>query len=1624
MDSQYEQISNLYKKATQTIGKTPEQWGNFLKTASFMYKYPFPDQVLIHTQAPNITACATEEQYHRAKQSVKPDAKKIALMNWDKHSPSLRYVFDYRDTVPMNKEQPAPSVWKIEKEHWSIIKTALEEQFPPDEHPTNGSGLLRSIKAYVDQNIDESFEHFIGKEADTLLDGLDRLSIKVAYRETITSSVQYMVLNRCGLNASKVISEDDLRSITEFNTEESLTSIGTAISGLSQGFLREIERIVKKYNREKDTPDLANQRKTEYTNSNEFNDLKRERIDDNGRTDLQQRRKVLTSEPEIQAGGRERIRANRQVRQDETKLSEGAQARPLLLSDDDRNIVAPFGKNRPGSIGDGGQNRVEPSREGRDKRSSKSIQSDGVGAGNELFSSTSGGNHSDGAYLQLKLENQNKDEKNAVSHSSAFFSRQNQPDRKEQGIVSIRQLLKQFVHIQPEGHPESANPKKTSEKKDTDKELLNSPKPPINSIRQTKNYQIHDDSSASDGEKTRFRKNINAIETLKKIESENRFATLDEQEVLNQYVGWGGLSQAFNPESAAWKKEYLELKEILTPSEYQSARSSTLNAHYTTPEVVKAIYNGIEKIGVIPQTILEPAMGTGRFFGLLPPKMQSSRLYGVELDDLTGRIAKQLYPDADITVSGYEKTNRESMFDLVVGNVPFGAYQVSDPKYDKHKFPIHDYFLAKSIDQLRPGGVMAMITSYHTMDKKDSKLRTYLAERGDLLGAIRLPNNAFKASAGTTVTTDILFFQKRAEILEQIPDWVNIDKNADGIPLNNYFLKHPNMVLGRMERFRNMYGNENETGCLPLEGEILSEQLNKAIQNLDAPNERLLQQLRNDEQEIDDTPLLNPVPEGRNYSYTIVDEKLYYCEGEKLIPVEQNETTCNRIYGLMQIRDCSRELIQLQLDPQTTDVSIIQKQKQLNSLYDDFTKKYGLINSSANKKAFQEDSSYPLLSSLEILDEDGNLQSKADMFTKRTIMAHQPVTHVDTAYEALTVSIREKGHIDLHYMASLLDKQDNIPQIVSDLQGIIFKDPETGPFDFDQKWYEGWKTEDEYLSGNVRKKLEKAREAAIEHPEFSINVKALEKVQPKDLSAAEIEVRIGAPWVDPEIYAQFLFELLKTPEVYQDRIKVLYCKATGQWCIDGKKVNFTNPLATSRYGTPRCDAYTIFEDLLNQRDSKVYDPQVKNGERTYVLNEKETKVASMNQDMINEEFKEWIFKSPERREQLCKKYNELYNAIRPREYDGSHLRLAGINPEVHLRPHQLNAVARILYGGNTLLAHCVGAGKTYPAIAGAMEAKRLGLAHKSLFVVPNHLTEQWGKDILRLYPGANILVATKDDFTKQKRKRLCARIATGNYDAIVIGHTQFEKIPLSQERQKADIQKQISELIDSIAEAKSEKMERFTIKQMESMKKRLEKKMDDLNNTSRKDDVVTFEELGIDRLVVDESQAFKNLYFSTNMSNLSGMSQSASQRASDMYQKCRYLDDITGGKGITFATATPISNTMAELYTNMRYLQSDLLEQLNISNFDSWAANFAKKTVGYEITPDAKGFRMKTRFSKFYNLPELINLWKESADIQTEDMLNLPTPKINYETVTTEATKFQKEYIQELAKRSEVMLSI
>ena len=1489
MISKYQVISRLAEETGRSIVKNEDTWKQYLTTAARLYKYPFQEQLLIYAQRPDAQAVASIEVWNEKMHCwVNRGASGIALIDTDSGFSKLRYVFDISDVHKARQIGRYPFIWKLKEEHQLSVMDQLEKTYGmTDKSKSFERRLLEIAKRVAIDSYDEILPDLDLEKVGSSLEELDDQSIKVHFRDSLTSSIAYSLLSRCGANPELFVEEFYFDYIQEFNSLKVLAVLGDAVTELCRPIFMEIGRTIGAYERKrkKGEKDLANSDITEYNTLKRESNIKtqvdtknedgKEKKDE--RTVYQERR-LSGPEPDARSGARGEAD---KVRIDETELSEEVSERNLSGIMPVRGVEEPLpGDSRAGRTEDGNSDQSD-GRQGRTERSIEREQSSFVGSQNEQSSPDGGGDRSDGDYLQLNL----------------FASYQDQ----------VENL--------------------------TTKETIIEEEP----FRQIKNFTITDDKLGYGTAKEKFRKNLEAICTLKLIEEEKRLATQEEQAVLASYVGWGGLADVFDERKAAWAEEYRELKEILSEDEYTAARGSTLNAHYTSPVIIRNIYETLERMGLKNGNILEPSMGIGNFFGMLPESMRDCHLHGVELDSITGRIAKQLYPKAQITIDGFEKTDYPNdFFDVALGNVPFGQYKVSDRNYDKYNFLIHDYFFAKALDKVRPGGVVAFITSKGTMDKKNPQVRQYLAQRAELLGAVRLPLTAFQANAGTEVTSDILFLKKHDRIPDLRPEWVELGENAEGIVMNQYFIEHPEMVVGKMELVSGPYGMESQ--CIPDTSSSFEEQLQSALKHIDGK----IEQLQWEElEEEPDQRFLPADPDVKNYSYTIVNQEIYYRENSMMKPIEASEMVKGRIRGMIEIRNCTRELIDLQLED-SDDVEIQGRQKELNKRYDSFVEKYGRLNSQANKRAFYQDNSYYLLCSLERLDEEGNFKDKADMFTRRTIKKAEVVTSVDTASEALAVSLGEKGWIDLTYMGRLSGKTREA--LIEDLRGVIFQNPLT-----DQ-----WETADEYLSGNVRQKLQTARTYAESHKEYAINVNALEQVQPKKLDAGEIEVRIGATWIEPGYIKDFMRDIFKTPQYLLDRglIGVQFSPVTGGWHIDGKNQEMRNALVYSTYGTERANAYRILEDSLNLRNTQIFDTIEEDGKEKRVLNKRETTIASQKQEAIREAFKNWIFQDQERRHTLIEKYNELFNSNRPREYDGSHLKFPGMTPDIELKPHQKNAVAHVLYGDNTLLAHCVGAGKTFEMVAAAMESKRLGLCQKSLFVVPNHLTEQWASDFLRLYPGANILAATKKDFEPANRKKFCSRIATGDYDAVIIGHSQLEKIPLSLERQKMVIENQINEIVLAIEQTEAENGEHYTIKQMEITKKSLEIRLAKLNDQQRKDDVVTFEQLGVDRLFVDESHNYKNLFLYTKMRNVAGIAQTEAQKSSDMAAKCQYMDEITAGKGITFATGTPISNSMTELYTNMRYLQHDTLQKMGLGQFDAWASSFGETQTAVELTPE------------------------------------------------------------------------
>lgn len=1532
-------FSALAEHSAEQLTKSREQWTAFLTTVARLYKYPYYDQLLIHAQRPQATACAEYDFWReRMNRYVKRGSHGIGLIDVSGIKPRLHYVFDVADTGERADSRPV-QLWKMEEAHRKPIEAALEYRFGTDAE----LGLAQQISMITDRLALDYWSNY-GKQvldiiADSYLEGYDERKIENEFRMTASVSASYALYSRCVDHPDDYIDEEDFREIFDFNTAGTVNALGTAVSEISAEVFREIEIAVRNYEKSRQE--------------------ERSRRHDEG-NDIYETGRVLYSESDIGRNGRTAVG---QIRDDAQELPAGEQADSLQRPDPEREAVRPSAGDRRDSEPETGAD--DERTVGEESGSRQEDASDGMGAAYERPESAGGGSDPERAYQQLSLDLTLSPETENIT------VRTEEAASKEPAAFSV-------------GEVQSAEPE---------------------------NFHITDEHLGEGGAKTKYCRNVDAIRTLQQIEASGRYATPEEQQILSRYVGWGGLADAFDSRKDNWASEYQELRNLLSEEEYASARASTLNAHYTSPAVIGAIYEAVERMGFNHGNILEPSMGIGNFFGMLPESMRESRLYGVELDSITGRIAKQLYPLADITVAGFETTDRRDFFDLAVGNVPFGNYKVRDKGYDRLNFSIHNYFFAKTLDQVRPGGIIAFVTSRYTMDAKDPSARKYLAQRAELLGAIRLPNNAFRANAGTDVVSDILFLQKRDHPVDIEPDWVHLDMTPEGFPINSYFTEHPEMILGELTSESTQYGKE-ECTVVQTPGRKLSEQLREAVGRLHG--RYLESELENSEADEILQDVIPADPDVKNYSYTVVDGEVYYRENSAMRRMELNDTAKERVKGMVQLREIVGELMEYQLEDYP-DEMIREKQEELNRAYDEFTGKYGIINSRGNAQVFSDDSSYYLLCSLENIDEDGKMESKADMFTKRTIRPERKVTSVDTPEEALAISIGERGKVDLPYMSELLGTPGEYDRITEELRGVIFKDP-LAP----EEPATGWQTADEYLSGDVRSKLQIAQMAAEKNPDFFVNVETLRKAQPKDLDASEIDVRLGATWIDRDYIQQFMEETFDTPFYLQRNIQVNFSSATAEWRITGKSapgIHDVNAYVT--YGTNRANAYKILEETLNLKDIRIYDTyEDADGKKKRVLNKKETTLAQQKQQAIKDAFANWIWRDPQRREELVTRYNELFNSTRPREYDGSHIRFGGMNPDIKLRPHQLNAIAHVLYGGNTLLAHEVGAGKTFEMAASAMESKRLGLCQKSMFVVPNHLTLQWANEFLRLYPGAKLLVATKKDFETARRKKFCARIATGDYDAVIIGHSQFEKIPISAERQERLLQEQIDDIEDAIAELKYSKGETFTIKQMEKTRKTLQTRLDKLMAEEKKDDVVTFEQLGVDRLFVDESHAFKNLFLYTKMRNVAGLSTSEAQKSSDMFMKCRYMDEITGGRGIVFATGTPVSNSMSELYTVMRYLQYGTLQKMGLTHFDCWASTFGETTTAIELAPEGTGYRARTRFAKFFNLPELMNLFKEVADIKTVDQLNLPVPEAKFETVVVQPSEIQKEMVADLSQRA------
>ena len=1578
MASKLQAVIGLADKLTSDLTAHRGAWRQFLQTAARVYKYSFPDQLLIFGQRPDATACAELSLWNdRMGRWVNRGAHGIALIDTRGRRPRLRYVFDVSDTHPSRERLGRPlRLWTIRPEQQEAVSAKLEQMYP--DAGITGMGFTEKIIKICELAVKSQLACYLEQleqvKADSLLEELDSMNLSMWLRLPLEASVGYIVLTRCGVDADQYYDDADYEHIYDFSTPQTLSVLGNAASNIARALLLELGKLARSL------PQDAPQR--------------------------QLRRKPA------------------------------APRRPMPKSRDRAELVeqpAPAAKSNPepepeaaavSGSGIPGINVPELPAPVESEAAPEPVKSHHLSLGSTVYIGSKEyvlvayGDNSvtlcepDCPLFQDVMPRTEFDAKLAENPLNEHLLTEGETTRP---VAELLTNLKQT--IQPETETPATTKQAEPEQREEAPAAPPTPRRPVKISptvlhpeipeEQRHNYRIHDDALGVGTPGEKFARNVRAIRLLKKLEAEDRFAAPEEQEILAQYVGWGGLADCFDERHS----KYAELKALLTEDEYAAARASTLNAHYTSPVVIKAIYKAVGRMGFKTGNILEPSCGVGNFFGCLPESMAESKLYGVELDSLTGRIAQQVYQKASITIQGYERVSYpKDFFDAAVGNVPFGNYQVNDKAYNRLGFSIHNYFFAKALDQVRPGGIVAFVTSRYTMDAKDPAVRRYLAQRAELLGAIRLPNNAFKANAGTEVVTDIIFLQKREHIDLSEPAWVQLGKTDDGFAINRYFIDHPEMILGVQSAENTQYGKQDFT-VIPIEGASLENQLAEAIQNIHGDYTEAAPA------ELEDAEADSSIPADpavRNYSYTVVDGKIYYRENSRMTPVALSGTAEGRVNGLIGLRDCVRALIEYQTEDYP-DEDIQAEQRKLNTLYDVFVKRYGRITARANSTAFRADSSYFLLSSLEVLDDEGKFVRKADMFSKRTIKRHVTVSHVDTASEALALSMGERAKVDMPYMMALTGKTEE--EIYKDLQGVIFLNPLHDGNDARPKYFPA----DEYLSGNVREKLAIAKQRAELHPEdYAVNVQALEAVQPTDLTAAEISVRLGATWLPVDVVNQFIYELMGTPWYMRDKICVYYSKYTGEWRIEGKSRDRSSVQAYNTYGTNRANGYKIIEETLNLRAVRIFDYiEDEHGNRTPVLNKKETAIAQGKQELIKQAFQDWIWKAPERRERLTRLYNEKFNSIRPREYDGSHLNFVGINPAIQLRPHQVNAIARILYGGNTLLAHVVGAGKTFEMVAAGMESKRLGLCQKSLYVVPNHLTEQWATEFLQLYPAANILVATRRDFEAKNRKRFCGRIATGDFDAIIIGHSQFEKIPMSIERQRYILEQQERDILDGLAELKANHGERFSIKQLERARKSIQAKLEKLNDQSRKDDVVTFEELGVDRLFVDEAHYYKNLAAFSKMRNVGGISQTEAQKSSDLYMKCRYLDELTGGRGVIFATGTPVSNTMVELYTMQKYLQYHSLEEHGLLHFDAWASTFGETVTAIELAPEGTGYRAKTRFSRFYNLPELMSMFKEIADIQTADMLNLPVPKANYHNIVLKPSEHQKEMVAALSERAE-----
>lgn len=1622
------EVKALAHETQSRIRQDVNAWNDFLEHASRVYRYRFMDQILIYAQRPDAVACATMNIWNSKMGCwIKKGNRGIALID-ESNSRKLKYVWDVASVVPKMGGH-LPRLWIRKPYHTETIQNRLLKVYglqpQTDKYDTKKPSIEHTMDYLVEYLADE-YAADIAQEKysseNSPLSELDEEKYKMEeYRRNVRVFFRYglnrMIKERMGLSTGG-FPDYDLSFIKDM-PESDFCELSSRMTDAAQQALREVGIAVLTYDRVHGI---------DRDPSVDYNTLKRksaEREDETYGTRIHQSRGLRDTEPYAEQGT---TGAADEIRTDAQDLAQKELQGEIRYDADVRGTSGTLLKGTEESTGRDGQNRAADEKTGRSDRAAEDAGPAEMDTNDEQHPEQGRGNsegYSDLHFVENEIvpESGTDEDEYVPESGTGLYFMPELPTEDEQRIKVekydylnprkadyiphdyIRQVMLRGTGFEGgfDRVVQIFQNEMEAEQKDN-AEQQNNEDFTERAADYTALLVLAEADASTLTKRQKAQRNISALKILKQIDNEKRPVTADERTIMSAYLGWGGIPEIFDAENASWSEEYGILKSLLTTTEYDSARASTLNAHFTDTAVINAMYDVLHNLGFTKGNILEPSMGIGNFFSGLPADMSASKLYGVELDPVTGRMAQLIYPDAHIEVKGYEKTDfQNDFFDVAIGNVPFGQYKVIDKAYDKHNFYIHDYFFAKTIDKVRPGGVIAFITSKGTMDKANPSVRRYIAQRAQLLGAIRLPNDAFK-NAGTSVTSDIIFLKKRDMYIDTDEDWIHLGTDENGIEMNSYFIDNPHMVLGKMEMVSGPHGMES--ACVPESGTSLADRLRQAVQMI--RGEISIDDTEISDEELEDESI--PAEAGvKNFSYCSLNGKIYYRENSIMRPQDIPEKTAERMKGLIDVRDSVSELIELQLDD-ASDEEIRASQARLNSVYDSFVNKFGYLNSRTNQTAFREDAGYSLISSLEETDDDGKVAGKADMFTKRTIRKAVPVTHVDTSVEALSVSMGEKAAVDLEYMEGLTGKSQE--KIISDLKGIIFKVPESGT----------WQTSEEYLSGNIRKKLISAEKALKEDASYSDNVEYLKKAMPKPLTASEIEVRLGATWINAEYIEQFMKDVLHTPQRLFSRewVAVKFAPINCEWNIKGKNADSYNPLVTGTYGTGRINAYQILENTLNLKDVKVYDRILQpDGSEKRVINREQTMLASQKQDALKEAFKDWIFRDPERREVLVKKYNELFNSSRPRTYDGSHLKFPGMTPDVELKPHQLNAVAHVMYGDNTLLAHCVGAGKTFEMIASAMESKRLGLCHKSLFVVPNHLTEQWAGDFLRLYPGANILAATEKDFEPARRKRFCARIATGDYDAVIIGHTQFAKIPLSDERQKRLMQEQIDEITESISEAKASNGEHFTIKQMEKTKKNLEVRLAKLNDAGKKDNAVTFEQLGVDRLFVDESQEFKNLFLFTKMRNVAGISQNDSQKASDMYGKCRYIDEITGGRGITFATGTPISNSMTELYTNMRYLQAGRLKELGFENFDAWASTFGETQTAIELAPEGTGYRAKTRFAKFFNLPELISLFKESADIQTADMLKLPVPECDYENVVLKPSEFQQEIVKSLGDRAE-----